>query len=57
MDPDLDVDPAISVIVLQDANKKLNVKKSFSAITFSEIKVKKKSQSSRKQDFLTTFAW
>jgi hypothetical protein len=34
MDPDADSDPAIFVIDLQDANKKLNLKKSFLLIIF-----------------------
>jgi hypothetical protein len=34
MDPDSDQDPAIFVIDLQDANKKLNKKKVFLLITF-----------------------
>ncbi len=34
MDPDADLDPAIFVIDLQDANKKTNLKKSFSAYYF-----------------------
>jgi hypothetical protein len=49
MDPDADPDPAISIIDLQDANKKLILKKSFYAYyflkvhlhNFSKIKVKK----------------
>ncbi len=62
VDQDLDMDPnpAILVINLQDANKKLFLKKSFSACWyflkvrlqhFSKIKVKKKSQNSRNQSF------
>ncbi len=57
--PDLDPDPAIFVINLQDDNKKLNLKKSFSAYYFVKVhlhhfqrlKVKKKSQNSRNQGF------
>jgi hypothetical protein len=37
LDPDADPDPAIFVIVLQDANKKLNLKKSFSAYYFLKV--------------------
>ncbi len=58
MDPDLDTDPTIYVINLQDGNKNL-FWKSFSAYyflkvhlhSFSKIKVKKKSQNSRNQGF------
>jgi hypothetical protein len=32
-DPDLDPDPALFVIILQDANKKLILKKAFLLIT------------------------
>jgi hypothetical protein len=37
MDPDTDPDPAIFVIDLQDANKKLIVKNSFSAYYFLKV--------------------
>jgi hypothetical protein len=37
MDPDSDPDPAIFVIDLQDANKKLIYKKSFSAYYFLKV--------------------
>ncbi len=36
-DPDADPDPAIFVIELQDANKKLILKKSFSAYYFLKV--------------------
>ncbi len=36
-DPDLDPDPAILVIELQDANKKLIFKESFSAYYFLKV--------------------
>jgi hypothetical protein len=57
MDPD--PDPAIFVIDLQDANKKLIFVKNFSAYyflkvqlhPFSKIKSKKESQNSRNQGF------
>jgi hypothetical protein len=55
-DPDSDLDPAIFVIDLQDANKKL--KKFFSLLLFEgtftlffKIKGQKKSQNSRNQGF------
>jgi hypothetical protein len=55
----MDPDPAIFVIALQDANKKLIKKKSFSAYYFlkvhfhhfSKTKSPKKSQNSRNQGF------
>jgi hypothetical protein len=34
MDPDLDADPSIFIIDLQDANKKLIKKKNFLPVTF-----------------------
>ncbi len=37
MDPDSDPDPAIFVIVLQDANKKLNFVIRFSAYNFLKV--------------------
>jgi hypothetical protein len=37
MDPDQDLDPALFVIDLQDANKKLMYKKSFSADYFLKV--------------------
>jgi hypothetical protein len=46
MDPDADPAPPIFVIDLQDANKKLILKKSFSAYYFLKM-----SQSSRSQGF------
>ncbi len=59
MDPDADPDPAIFVIALQDANKKLIYLQRFFAYYFLKVhlhhfhrqKVKKKSQSSRNQGF------
>jgi hypothetical protein len=39
MDPDTDPDPSISILDLQDANKKL-IKKVFLHITFSKVKKK-----------------
>jgi hypothetical protein len=61
MDPDPDPDPAIFIIDLQDANKKLILKKSFSAYYFlkvhtgiyhfSKIKCQKKSKKSRNEGF------
>ena len=60
---DSDPGPAIFVIDLQQADKKLNNKKSFLLLlfesTFSSFfkdKKPKKSQNSRNQGFLTTFA-
>jgi hypothetical protein len=58
-DPGWDLDPATFVIDLQDANKKTNLKKSFSADYFlkvylhhfSQIKSPNKSQNSRNQGF------
>jgi hypothetical protein len=63
MDLDPDSDPAIFVTDLQDANKKVFFYKSFSAyyflkghiLNFSNIKVKKKSQSSKNQGFFYYF--
>jgi hypothetical protein len=54
MDPDADPDPAIFVIDLQDANKKLNfLKKSFCLLlfedTFTSFFKDKKSKRSSKQ--------
>jgi hypothetical protein len=37
MDPDADPDPSIFIIDLQDANKKLITKKSFSAYYFLKV--------------------
>ncbi len=62
---DLDPDPAIFVIDLQDANKKLFKKKFFCVLlfegTFSSFFVDKKSKRSHKvvriKVFLTIFAW
>jgi hypothetical protein len=58
MDPDADSDPDIFVIDLQDANKKLYLKKSFFAYYILKVhlhhfqrKKVKKSQSSRNQGF------
>ncbi len=61
-DPSADPDPAIFVIDLQDANKKL-IKKSYPAYHFlnvhlhhfSKIKSPKKSQNSRNQGFFYYF--
>jgi hypothetical protein len=39
MDPDPDSNPSIFIIDLQDANKKLNLKKSFSAYYFLKVLV------------------
>ncbi len=50
VDPDLDPDPAIFVINLQNANKKL-IFYLFSAYHFSKIKSPKKSQNSRNKGF------
>ncbi len=36
-DPDADPDPSIFIIALQDANKKTNLKKSFSAYYFLKV--------------------
>jgi hypothetical protein len=64
MDPDADPDPAIFIIDLQDANKKL-IKKSFSAYYFlkvhlhhfSKIKSQKRSHETVEMKvFLTIFA-
>ncbi len=63
-DPDLDPDPAIFVIDLQDASKKLIFNTIFSAYYFlkvhlhhfSKIKSKKEPQNSRNQGFLIIFA-
>jgi hypothetical protein len=65
MDPELDPDPAIFVIDIQDDNKKLPVikKKVFLLLfegtitSFFKDKIKKKSQNSRNQGFLTILAW
>jgi hypothetical protein len=64
MDSDPDPDPAIFVIDLQDASKKLIFNTIFSAYYFlklhlhhfSKIKSQKESQDSRNQGFLTIFA-
>jgi hypothetical protein len=66
-DPDLDPDPPIFVITLQDANKKNNKNKCFLLITYflkvylctsfiKDKKVKKKSQTLGIKIFLTIFA-
>jgi hypothetical protein len=63
-DPDSDPDPAIFLIYLQDANKKLHNKKVFLILPFKgtftsffkDKKVQKMSQNSGNQGFLTTFA-
>jgi hypothetical protein len=61
MDPDSDPDPAIFIINLQDANKKLILlKKIFSAyyflkVHFSKIKSLKKLQNSRNPGFAYYF--
>jgi hypothetical protein len=65
MDPDSDPDPAIFVVDLQDANKKLTYKKVFLLITFegtftSFFKDKKSKRSQKTvgiKGFLTIFAW
>jgi hypothetical protein len=58
MDPDSEPDPAVFVIDIQDASKKLIYLKKFFLLisfwkygTFSKIKVEKKSQNSRNQGF------
>jgi hypothetical protein len=60
MDPDSDPDPAIVVIDLQDANKKNNLKKVFTAFYFLKIHIhhfskiksqKETTQNSRNQGF------
>jgi hypothetical protein len=65
MDPDSDPDPAIFVIDLQDANKKLIFKKSFSACYFlkvhfqhflKDIKSKRSHKTVGIKVFLTIFA-
>jgi hypothetical protein len=64
-DPDLDPDPTILVIDLQDANKKLIFFQSFSAFYFlkvylhhfSKINCQKKSQNSRNQGFAYFFCF
>ncbi len=65
MDPDAGPDPAIFVIDLQDANKKLSFKTFFLLITFWRyVYIMFKNKKSQKSDktvgikvFLTTFAW
>ncbi len=63
MDPDADPDPAIFVIDLKDANKKL-ILKTFCLLLFEgtftsflKDKVQKKSQNSKNQGFSYYFAW
>jgi hypothetical protein len=65
-DPDLDPDPAIFVINLQDANKKINKYKKFFCFfvfkgTFISFFKDKKSKRSHKtigiKVFLTIFSW
>jgi hypothetical protein len=64
MDPDLDPDPSIFVVNLQDANKKTNFLKSFSAYYFfkvhlyhfSKIKSQKEVKKKGIKVFLTIFA-
>ncbi len=58
MDPDADQDPAIFLIDLQDANKKLHFFKSFFAYYFLKDKKSKKSHKAvGMKVFLTIFAW
>jgi hypothetical protein len=65
MDPDADPDPAIFVIDLQDANKKICLNKFFCLLlfegTFTSFFKDKKSKRIHKavgiQVFLTIFAW
>jgi hypothetical protein len=65
MDLDADPDPAIFVIDLQDANKKINLKKVFclllaegTFISFSKIKKSKRSHKAVGiKVFLIIFAW
>ncbi len=65
MDPEEDPDPAIFVIDLQDANKKLIKKKNFLLFTFLKYiyiifqrkKIKKKSQNNRNYNFSYYFCF
>jgi hypothetical protein len=60
MDPDADPDPAIFVIDLQDANKKLSFSANYFEGTFTSFFTDKKSKRSHKtvgiRAFLTIFA-
>jgi hypothetical protein len=56
MDPDLNPDPSIFVINLQDASKKLIIFKFFCLLFFQRYKVKKKSQNSSYQGFSYYFS-